>query len=170
MAYKLLYQDDRIEVRKYPPCCRTLLVQENYSGKVQHYFVPLPYQVYSAVKHDNCNGYGPGRYFFTAFAKKDDRFVYCNPFRGTRLPICIDNRWHYRIPNAVDMSEAIARYWSTYFWHTDLIGSVFQVETHADWSKLNKRQVIRRLKYSRLDLEDLINTFKRITGSLNRRY
>ena len=152
MAYKVLYQDDRIEVRKYPPVNRTLLVGK--SG----YFVPFPYQVYIAALSKEG---GLKRYLYTSFAKADDEFMYPTPFHPINTPVCMDMDWHYHIPNNVDMSEGIRRYWSTYFYsHSGYLRHIFKVRTLDEWSRLTRRQVICRLKHGKRHLNKFINGFQ----------
>jgi len=129
VKYKTLYQDDDVEVRKYPPVNRTLL-SRNHSKLIGH-FVPFPYQVYTAVR-SKISG---GRLLYTAFAKADDKFLYATPFRSVDVPVCIDMRWHVVMPDDVDMGEAVGRYLSTYF--PPYIGSrlrhLLQVESYQEY-------------------------------------
>jgi len=148
MAYKLLYQDNDIEIRKYPSCRRTIMVRDTVT---KHYFIPLPYQIYAGVR----NRYNQ-RLFLTAFANKEDDFIYSTPFNKMEQPICIDVDWHYVIPDRADIGEAIAKYWSTYFYRTKLIERMLKIKDYEQWSKRKRIYV----KYGKRSLQTLIERYK----------
>ena len=164
--YRLLHKDGIVEIRKYPPCYRTLL---RGSG-CKPVFVPLPYQVFAGVKCSHCSGYGPGRLFFAAFAGENDKVIYPSPFRSLSSPVCIDNQWHYRVPSKADLTEAIRRYWGTYFHdpHT-MLKRLFNVETLREWAKLSPERVL-EINYAERTVEGFVDDVLRIKQRHEDRY
>ena len=156
-TYKTIYQDEFIEIRKYPPCRRTIAVNRGYGG-IDFYHLPLPYQIYIGVTSSRLlSAYGGKRVFSCAFAKKSDKLVYMMPFYGPTQPICVDGHWHYTIPLNADLGEAASRFWSTAFHKTTKIKDVFGVDTFEEWSKLSIDDVLERLHYAQHSLVDLID-------------
>ncbi len=166
MSYKLLYKDKNIEIRKYPPCHRTLAVINTNGISIihHHYFVPLPYQVYVDIllPPGSRISYGGVRLFCLSFAKEDDNFVYPTPFYGASQYVCIDQHWHFGVPKNAKLEEAIRRFWSTNFWEPgSRLREVLGVDTLKEWSKLTTEDVLKRLRYSRHSIEEMVNTIKK---------
>lgn len=164
--FKTLYKGGGIEIRKYPPCSRTLFYltfcKLRSRWREEAIFVALPFQVYATVKNYCCNGFGPGKFFFAMFAKGDDEFIYPTPFGPACSPICVDSRWHYGVPENEDMSEAIKRYWATYFniYGAKLPLNVLKVENFEDWAQLTIDQVLDRLDYAKRPIAEVIERLK----------
>ena len=91
-SYKTLFKNDVMEVRKYPPCKKTINVFDDYDyHNLKSYFVPLPHQVYITIYRKFQKQYRRDRrIFFVSFAAEDDEFVYPTPFYSVEEAICLD--------------------------------------------------------------------------------
>ena len=96
--------------------------------------------------------------------------MYPTPFSSVKNPVCVDQRWHLAIPDVGKMAEGIRRYWSTYFYHPPYrsLKNILQVKGMEEWAQLTRRQVIRRLKFGKHNLDDMINEYERFADRWNR--
>ena len=159
-SYKLLYQDDRIEIRKYPPCRRVVSIwRDNLWGVREQIALPMPYQVYVGVSYRSLPNV---RHFSFAFGSRSNKCVYASPFGAVGQAICLDMEWHGSVPASADLAEAAARFWSTDFYIPQdyRLKQMIGVSNYQEWSKLTTDEVLKQLHYGRHSVEDLVKQLR----------
>ena len=159
-SYKTLFRDNVIEVRKYPPCKKTIDTGQRYGRR--SYFIPLPYQIYIGVL--SITGQSTSRNFYISFANENDEFVYPTPWYGTDTIICMDLEWHLDIPEGADLNEAVSRFWSSYFWTPPQLklSNMLGGDSYEEWSKLTIDEIVQRVHYGCRSTISLIDELKKI--------
>jgi hypothetical protein len=157
--FSVLYEDRDIEVRKYPPSRRTVDIDGH------EYFLHFPYMVFARriVIHPDSNQ--TGTFLYLAFAKEDDNFVYCPPLPNINNLFCVclgrRSNWYGHFRQSIDTSfeELINRFWFTdSYGHWGNSGQALAANyaRHRIWEKLSAEEVLERLVYCKVALDDLI--------------
>jgi hypothetical protein len=161
MSYKLLYKDDTLEVRKYPPHKRTVSFQNG--SQYNSLFLPMPYMVYVGVTSSD------GRYkgICIAFAKRSNKFVYSTPFNPHGF-VCVDASYHYAVPAYRDMGDLIKRYWNTSFYVNNYNFVFANINARAGqsiwlnkwlkklWSEMTTKDVCKELVSDKMTMESYL--------------
>jgi hypothetical protein len=156
--YKLLFKNDILEVRKYPPCRRTIF-REDGDG-ITPFFIPLPYQVYFVRETIY------GRELYLGFAKEDDKLIYPDPWNSTLIPVCIDTNHHVYLPETMSFEEIVGKFWATTFFEAGYEFSLMQrlqVRDFADWATKSPQEIVNNLRYAERKVSQIIRSLLRNT-------
>jgi hypothetical protein len=158
MNYETLYKTPTIEVRKYPPCKRTLHIE----GK--DYFLQFPYMVFAQRKTGEYN------YLYVAFAKEDDQFVYfpsLGHIQGDSWCICLAITDEFE-SEGKDFDELIDEFWFSRFCcprmghFSEAYKSLKKnFVRYREWQKLSEKQVLKQLRYRKTSLKDFIKVVRK---------
>lgn len=158
--FSVLYEDRDIEVRKYPPSRRTVYINYN------EYFLNFPYMVFAKKTIIQPQELA-GTYLYLAFAKEDDNFVYCPSLPNVNNLFCVclghemNTEWfgHFQQPIKTSFEELINRFWFTNsygYWGNSGKALAANYARNRKWEKLSAEDVLERLVYCKVALDDLI--------------
>jgi hypothetical protein len=170
--YKLLYQDKDLEVRKYPPSRRTICM-----GWEDHtYFLHFPYMIFAVRKQATRFGgymrHRAGQFLYANFAKEDDEFAYGPPLANINnvFSVCLGSHYdekkgvdwygHFHQPDNTSFEDLVGMFWASSFssmpWGNSVEALRFNYRSLHNWSELSQQEVLDRLTYLKMSVEDLI--------------
>lgn len=147
--YKVVLKTDNREIRLYPPCKRTIIV----NGR--QYYLPFPNIVFQRKytppgKRSNWNkeAYKKGyTNLFIGLTTESMEKIYHIPFQGVHeFCACLDMNYHYDYPGDSTFEDLVKVFWSTGFiGDLEAIArysgiTIFGGRFHA-WSKLKVEQI-----------------------------
>ena len=146
MPYRILLQNETLEVRKYFPQKRVIVA----AGR--EYYIQFPYLIFAGRFHES------GSYLYVGFGKKDDETVYF-PSLPNMCPqtygICLGRSGgHFQQDKKKDLDNLIELFWITEFDAWSLGWTIahralqqnFQGRLN-DWKKLNLQEVLDHVTY-----------------------
>ena len=147
--YKVLFKNDNKEIRLYPPCKRTVII----NGK--QYYLPFPHIIFNkSYIPPGKNSYWNKEAFikgyinlFIGFTTEAAEKIYHIPLTGVAgFCVCLDQEYHYDYPGDSTFEDLIRAFWTTSFsGDLEVIKryygvAIFGGRFHA-WAKLNINQI-----------------------------